>query len=215
MQIIRRLAKAAEYKDNETGRHVIRVGLYSAFLAEELGLPPETVDLIRQCSPMHDLGKIGIPDRIMQKPGPLDENEQKIMHRHCKIGSKMLEPLPPEDLVLYKSHTTIGEDILGGSDSKLLETARKIAAFHHEHWDGTGYPRRLKGEEIPIEARIVAIADIYDALSSKRSYKEPFEEEKCQEILKELAGNYLDPNIVNLFFKHIDKILEIKDAWKD
>jgi cyclic di-GMP phosphodiesterase len=215
MQIIRRLAKAAEYKDNETGRHVIRVGLYSALLAEKLDLPPETIDLIRQCSPMHDLGKIGIPDRIMQKPGPLDEDEQKIMYRHCKIGSKMLEPLEKDDLVLYKSHTTIGEDILGGSDSKMLETARKIAAFHHEHWDGTGYPRRLKGKEIPIEARIVAIADIYDALSSKRAYKEPFPEEKCQQIIRELSGNYLDPNLVDVFFKNINKILTIKNAWKD
>jgi putative two-component system response regulator len=215
MQIIRRLGKAAEYKDNETGKHVIRVGLYSGLLAEALGLDPDTCDLIRQCSPMHDLGKIGIPDKILRKPGPLDDEEQQIMNKHSKIGSGMLEPLPPDDLVLYRSHTQIGEDILGGSDSKLLETARKIAAYHHEHWDGSGYPHGCKGEEIPIEARIVTTADIYDALSSKRSYKEPFPEEKCQDILRELSGTHLDPNIVAIFFENIDKILMIKEQWKD
>jgi len=214
-EIIRRLGKAAEYKDNDTGKHVIRVGLYCAVLAEELGLNEETVDLIRQCSPMHDLGKIGVPDRIIQKPGPLDEQEIKLMKRHCKIGSKMLGPLPPDDLVLYRNHTLYGEDILSGSQSQLLKTAAKIAAGHHEHWDGSGYPRGLKGEDIPIEARITALADIYDALSSKRAYKEPFPEEKCQEIIRRYAGNYLDPRLVDLFFKNIDKILQIKNDLKD
>lgn len=215
IEIIRRLGKASEYKDNETGKHVIRVGLYSGLLAEKLGLNPERVDLIRQCSPMHDLGKIGIPDRIMQKPGPLDEEERKIMHEHCQIGLDMLSPLPPDDLILYRSHTTIGEDILGGSDSPMLEVARKIAACHHENWDGSGYPYGLKGDDIPIEARIVAIADVYDALSSKRSYKEPFEEAKCQEIIRSLSGNILDPNLVRIFFDNIEKILDIKETWKE
>lgn len=215
MEIIRRLGKAAEYKDNETGKHVIRVGLYSGLLAEQLGLEPGRVDLIRQCSPMHDLGKIGIPDRIMQKPGPLDEEERKIMHEHCGIGQEMLAPLPPDDLVLYRGHTTIGEDILGGSDSPMLETARKIAAYHHENWDGTGYPHGLKGEDIPIEARIVTIVDIYDALSSKRAYKEPYDEEKCQGIIRSLEGTILDPNIVRIFFNNIERVLEIKEAWKE
>ncbi len=215
MEIIRRLGKAAEYKDNETGRHVIRVGLYSALLAQELGLPPHTVDLIRQCSPMHDLGKIGIPDYILLKPGLLDDHEWQIMHRHSQIGSTMLGPLPAEDLVLYQNHTTIGQDILDGSHSPLLDTAAKIAGCHHEHWDGTGYPHRLKGETIPIEARIVAVADVYDALSSKRSYKPSFPEEECWAIIKQLAGTVLDPRIVAIFFQHIKKIMAIKETWKD
>ncbi|MCP5105789.1 MAG: response regulator [bacterium] len=215
MQVIRRLGKAAEYKDNETGRHVIRVSCYSKVLAEGLGLDPETVDLICQCSPMHDLGKIGIPDHILRKKGPLDKFEQEIVREHTAMGRRMLEPLPDEESALFCKHTTIGEDILGGSDFPLLETARKIAAFHHEHWDGSGYPYGLSGEDIPIEARIVTVADVYDALSSERSYKKPFSEEKCRKIIRELSGTFLDPAVIEVFYKNIDKIHAIKEEWKD
>jgi putative two-component system response regulator len=215
LQVIRKLGKAAEYKDNETGRHVIRVSLYCGILAEALGLPPETIDLVRLCSPMHDLGKIGIPDNILQKPGPLDPSEMEMMKEHSGIGKDMLQPLTAEDIDLYRQHTYIGEDILGGTDSPLLEMARKIAAYHHEHWDGSGYPYGLKGEDIPIEARIVTAADIYDALSSKRSYKEPFPEEKCQQVIRSFSGTLLDPAIVKVFFQNIDQILKIKEEWKD
>ncbi len=215
LQVIRKLGKAAEYKDNETGRHVIRVSLYCGILAEALGLPPETVDLILLCSPMHDLGKIGIPDNILQKPGPLDPSEMEMMKEHSGIGKDMLQPLTAEDIDLYRQHTYIGEDILGGTDSPLLKMARKIAAYHHEHWDGSGYPYGLKGEDIPIEARIVTVADIYDALSSQRSYKEPFPEEKCQQVIRSFSGTLLDPAIVEVFFQNIDQILKIKEEWKD
>jgi putative two-component system response regulator len=215
LQVIRKLGKAAEYKDNETGRHVIRVSLYCGILAEALGLPPETIDLLHLCSPMHDLGKIGIPDNILQKPGPLDPSEWEMMKEHSGIGKDMLQPLSAEDIDLYRKHTRIGEDILAGTDSPLLEMARKIAAYHHEHWDGSGYPHGLKGEDIPIEARIVTVADIYDALSSQRSYKEPFPEEKCQQVIRSFSGTLLDPAIVEVFFQNIDQILKIKEEWKD
>ncbi len=215
MQVIRRLGKAAEYKDNETGRHVIRVSLYCVVLAEGLGMDAEAVDLIFHGSPMHDLGKIGIPDRILRKDGPLDPFEWETMRTHTSVGSRMLEPLPAEEFDLYCRHTTIGEDILGGSDSPLLEMARKIAAYHHEHWDGSGYPYGLSGEDIPIEARIVSVADVYDALASKRAYKDPFPEEKCIALMREASGTFLDPTILEVFFQHIDKIHEIKEKWKD
>ena len=215
LQIIRKLGKAAEYKDNETGRHVIRVSLYSDILAQALGLPPETVDLLRICSPMHDLGKIGVPDHILQKPEPLDPSEWEMMKEHTVIGKDILQTLTAEDIALYRKHTHIGEDILAGTDSPLLVMARKIAAYHHEHWDGSGYPYGLKGEEIPIEARIVTVADIYDALSSRRTYKEPFPEEKCQQVIRSFSGTLLDPTIVDAFFQNIDKILKIKEEWKD
>jgi putative two-component system response regulator len=215
LQVIRKLGKAAEYKDNETGRHVIRVSLYCGILAEALGLSPETVDLLHLCSPMHDLGKIGIPDNILQKPGLLDPSEWEMMKEHSGIGKDMLQPLTAEDIALYRKHTRIGEDILAGTDSPLLEMARKIAAYHHEHWDGSGYPHGLKGEDIPIEARIVTVADIYDALSSQRSYKEPFPEEKCQQVIRSFSGTLLDPAIVEVFFQNIDQILKIKEEWKD
>jgi putative two-component system response regulator len=215
LQIIRKLGKAAEYKDNETGRHVIRVSLYSDILAQALGLPPETVDLLRMCSPMHDLGKIGVPDHILQKPEPLDPSEWVMMKEHTVIGKNILQTLTAEDIALYRKHTHIGEDILAGTDSPVLVMARKIAAYHHEHWDGSGYPYGLKGEEIPIEARIVTVADIYDAISSRRTYKEPFPEEKCQQVIRSFSGTLLDPAIVDAFFQNIDKILKIKEEWKD
>jgi len=215
LQVIRKLGKAAEYKDNETGRHVIRVSLYCGILAEALGLPPETIDLLHLCSPMHDLGKIGIPDNILQKPGPLDPSEWEMMKKHTGIGKDILQPLTAEDIDLYRKHTRIGEDILAGTDSPLLEMARKISAYHHEHWDGSGYPYGLKGEEIPIEARIVTVADIYDALSSRRAYKEPFPEEKCRQMIRSFSGTLLDPAIVEVFFQNIDQIFKIKEEWKD
>ncbi|MCP4702816.1 MAG: response regulator [Gammaproteobacteria bacterium] len=215
MQIIRRLGKAAEYKDNETGKHVIRVSCYSGILAEELGLDPEIVELIRLCSPMHDIGKIGIPDKILLKAGPLDAAEWHFMQKHCMIGADMLEPLLTAEITPYREHTTLGRKMLEGSDSSLLQVARRIAACHHEHWDGSGYPEGLSGEEIPIEARIVTVADIYDALSSERSYKPAFDEEKCQNIVRELSGNFLEPHIVNVFFSSINKILKVKEKWKD
>jgi putative two-component system response regulator len=215
LQIIRKLGKAAEYKDNETGRHVIRVSLYCDILAKALGLPPETVDLLRMCSPMHDLGKIGVPDHILQKPEPLDPSEWVMMKEHTIIGKDILQTLTAEDIALYRKHTHIGEDILAGTGSPVLVMARKIAAHHHEHWDGSGYPYGLKGEEIPIEARIVTVADIYDAISSRRTYKEPFPEEKCQQVIRSFSGTLLDPAIVDAFFQNIDKILKIKEEWKD
>jgi len=138
-----------------------------------------------------------------------------MMKEHSGIGKDMLQPLTVEDIDLYRKHTRIGEDILAGTDSPLLEMARKIAAYHHEHWDGSGYPHGLKGEDIPIEARIVTAADIYDALSSQRSYKEPFPEEECQQVIRRFSGTLLDPAIVEVFFQNIDQILKIKEEWKD
>ncbi len=215
LQIIRRLGKAAEYKDNETGRHVIRVSIYSSIITEGLKLDPKTIDLIHLCSPMHDIGKIGIPDRILNKAGTLDTDEWIFMQQHCEFGNEMLQPLAGDDLDIYRSHTSIGGDILGGSDSDILMMARTIAACHHEHWDGTGYPNGLTGEDIPLPARIVTLADIYDALSSKRSYKEPFAEDKCQIIIRNLAGTFLDPQVVQAFFARIDDILTTKEHLKD
>ncbi len=215
MQIIQRLGKAAEYKDDETGRHVIRVSLYSAIVAEALGIFDEkAINLIRISSPMHDIGKIGIPDRILTKPGPLDHDEWEIMKQHCTIGESILTPSTEWESILSLSSDKNNVRQLS-SDSELLKVARKIALCHHEHWDGKGYPTGLKEEEIPIEARIVAIADIYDALSSRRPYKVPFAEQKCQDIIKTLSGTHLDPDVVKAFFESIDRILDIKAKWKD
>ncbi len=216
LQVIHRLGKVVEYRDNETGRHVIRVSHYSATLAESLGLSSRQVDLIRLCSPMHDIGKIGVPDNILLKAGPLDVDELHHMQTHCSMGREILKPMTDEEeLSRYREHTTIGREILGEGDSELLRVARRIAACHHERWDGTGYPEGLSGEDIPIEARIVAAADVYDALSSKRPYKDSFSEEECQRLIRESSGVFFDPRVVVAFFDSIDCILEIKKKWKD
>lgn len=215
LQVIRGLGRAAEFRDNNTGKHVIRVSKYSKLLAQAYGLPDQTVELIQLSSLMHDLGKIGTPDHILLKAGKLNVDEWQQMQRHCEIGVKILETIPDHEIELYPPDAS--EEMMNSSDrdSELLIMARVIAAYHHERWDGKGYPAGLKGEEIPIEARIVSLADIYDALSSERVYKHAFSESECQKIIREQSGRSLDPRLVELFFSKIDNILAIKAKWTD
>ena len=215
LQVLRGLGRAAEFRDNDTGKHVIRVGKYSKLLAQAYGLPEQTVELIQLSSLMHDLGKIGTPDHILLKPGKLDHEEWRQMQRHCEIGVKILETIPDNEIELYPPDASDEMMLSSDRDSELLIMARIIAAYHHERWDGKGYPEGLQGEEIPIEARIVSLADIYDALSSSRAYKESFSESECQRIIREMAGSSLDPHLVALFFARIDDILAIKAQWSD
>lgn len=215
LQIIRRLGKAAEYKDNETGLHVIRVAHYSLILAEALDLPEEHKDLIFQAAPMHDIGKIGVPDSILTKADKLTEEEFSIIMLHPNDGNMILSPLSSEELEKYHAHTTIGDDIVGEEDTPLLKMAGIIASSHHEKWNGLGYPNGLKKENIPIEGRIVAVADIFDALSSKRHYKPAFPIEKCVSIINELSGSHLDPNLVRLFNENLEKFILVMDRFKE
>ncbi|MEO5368382.1 MAG: HD domain-containing protein [Magnetococcus sp. WYHC-3] len=191
LEIIRRLGRAAEYKDNETGLHVIRMSHYSRILAQAAGLPPERVELVFQSAPMHDIGKIGIPDRILLKPGRLDDNEWQVMRQHPGIGA----------------------GIIGRHNTPLLETARVVALSHHEKWDGTGYPRGLREEEIPLEGRIVAVADVFDALTSDRPYKPAWSVEDTLGVLTQEAGRHFDPNLIPLFLGCMDQLLEIRERW--
>ncbi len=214
-QIILRLAKAAEYRDNDTGNHIIRVSLYAALIAQSLGMDDEFIQLLRLCSPMHDIGKIGIPDHILLKPAKLDPEEWEIMKTHASLGEGILEAIPEESLDAYRQHVLIGDDILEDHYSPVLGFAARIARSHHEKWDGTGYPDGLAGEKIPLEARIVAVADIYDALSSKRPYKEAFSEEECLENIRKLSGSHLDPRVVEAFYACYPQILDTKGRWKD
>ena len=193
LEIIRRLGRASEYKDNETGLHVIRMSHYSRILAKAAGLADDRVETIFQAAPMHDVGKIGIPDRILLKPGKLDDDEWKIMRKHPAIGA----------------------GIIGRQDNPLLEVSRVVALTHHEKWNGKGYPRGLKGEEIPIEGRIVSVADVFDALTTARPYKEAWSVERAIDLLKEEAGEHFDPELVPLFIDHLDQILEIKEKWAE
>ncbi|MDD3626213.1 MAG: HD domain-containing protein [bacterium] len=188
-----RLAVAAEYKDEDTALHIKRMSEYSAVIAKGVGLSESEVETIKFASPMHDIGKIGIPDRILLKPGKLDAEEWEVM----------------------KSHTTIGGDILKNPDSDIIEISRKIALSHHEKYNGKGYPLGTGGEEIPLEGRIVALADVFDALSSKRPYKDPWPLEKIINLIKEERGQQFDPKIVDTFFEKYENIMEIYNEFKD
>ena len=211
-QIMHRLSRAAEYKDNETGHHVIRVGEIAAVLARALGFDEEQCANIRDCAPLHDIGKIGIPDAVLLKPGKLDPDEWAIMQQHCTFGCEILGPLTGTK---EARQICIMWDAPGEDGNELLDLARNLALLHHERWDGSGYPLGLAGEQIPLEARIVAVVDTYDALASERPYKKAFPEEKCLAIIRESAGSHFDPAVVEAFFRNIDTIRAIRQRWQD
>ncbi|MCG9709967.1 MULTISPECIES: two-component system response regulator [unclassified Pseudoalteromonas] len=191
IDLIQRLGRAAEYKDTDTGEHIARMSRYSKVLALAYGMSEYEAEQLKQAAPMHDVGKIGIPDAVLLKPGRLNENEYEHMKQHALIGAKILENSP----------------------SPLLQLAHKLALEHHEKWDGTGYPYGLKGKEISIEGRIVAIADVFDALTSKRPYKKAWSIEEALDLLKDEAGKHFDPQLVDLFIGQIDSIIEIKNTY--
>ncbi len=193
LHVIRSLGRAAEYRDNETGRHVIRMSKCAARLAKALDLDDDACEMILNASPMHDVGKIGIPDHILLKPGKLEPDEWSVM----------------------KTHATIGEEILSGNDSELLKTAALIARTHHERWDGSGYPEGLKGDDIPLISRIVSICDVFDALLSRRPYKEPWELSTVLDYINNNSGILFDPHLVELFNQCLDDILEIQQQYAD
>lgn len=193
LQIIQKLGRAAEYKDNETGMHVMRMSHYSKVLALAYGFSEAAADDLLNAAPMHDIGKIGIADHILLKPGKLTEDEFAIM----------------------KGHPEIGAEILGESDAPILKLARSVALHHHEKWDGSGYPFGLKGEQIPIEARIVALADVFDALTSERPYKKAWTIDDALNLLVDQSGCHFDPELVELFLSVMPQILEIKERFTD
>ncbi|WP_195794714.1 HD-GYP domain-containing protein [Roseateles sp. DAIF2] len=191
LQIVQRLGRAAEYKDNETGWHVLRMSHYSQILARAAGYDERRADDLLHAAPMHDVGKLGIPDAILQKNGPLSEAEWAVMRRHPEIGA----------------------EILGEHEGGLLAMARRIALAHHEKWDGSGYPEGLAGEAIPEEARIVAIADVFDALTSVRPYKPAWPVERAVEFLREQAGRHFEPRLVALFIAELPKVMEVRERF--
>jgi putative two-component system response regulator len=192
-QIVVRLLSAAEFRDDETGAHIRRIGLYSAVMAKELGWDHQAVDDMRLAAPMHDVGKIGVPDRILQKPGRLTAEEWEIM----------------------KTHTTIGGKILDDPDVPLLRLAREIALSHHEKWVGTGYPLGLSGEAIPESGRIVAVVDVYDALVHNRCYKPAYPEEEALAIIRDGMGSHFDPRILDCFFSLLPALRRIREEVQD
>ncbi len=215
LELIHCLAKLAEYRDNETGHHVVRVGRYSGLLARALGLDKATCELIEHASPLHDIGKIGIADEILMKPGKLTAEEFEMMQRHVGLGKKVFQPLSFSESEQLRSHTILGEMMVNVGSSPLLRMASEIALTHHERWDGTGYPIGLKGTDIPLSGRVVAVADVFDALSSKRCYKPAFPIDKCFAILQEESGTHFDPAIVDAFLSVREEIVKIRIELAD
>ncbi len=207
-QIIHCLARAAEFRDDDTGNHVVRVGRYAAIIADELGFTPQDVQLIEQAAQLHDIGKIGVEDAVLLKDGKLDPEEFDRIKQHCGVGRTIIQPLSTVQSRAYRNHTDLGASLLESSDFPIMKLAASIAQTHHEKWDGSGYPLGLAGEDIPIEGRITAVADVFDALSSKRPYKPAFPREKCFEILREGSGVHFDPRILEAFFARSDQIVQ-------
>ncbi len=189
LDTIHRLVLAAEYRDEDTGEHIIRIGHYSALIAKKLGLSSNEVKNILYAAPMHDVGKIGIPDSILMKPSKLTDDEFHFM----------------------KTHTIIGAKILEDSRAEILQLAEQIAISHHERWNGKGYPRGLSGVDIPIVGRIVGVADVFDALTSRRPYKEPYPVDLVCDIIKKEGGHHFEPELSDLLLENIDEFLNIKE----
>ena len=188
LETIYRLVLAAEYRDEDTGDHIVRMSRYCALIAGRLGLAPDEVQNMLYAAPMHDVGKIGIPDSILLKPGKLTDEEFEIM----------------------KSHAVIGAEILANSKAKILQVAQQIAISHHEKWNGKGYPQGLSRDKIPLVGRIASLADVFDALTSRRPYKEPYPVERAFHIIKEERGEHFDPDMVDVFLQNMDDVLRIK-----
>ncbi len=215
LEVIHCLARAAEFRDNDTGQHVLRVGRYAYLIGQELGLSPSQLEILEPAAQLHDVGKIGIPDAILLKPGKLTPEEFAVIRKHCDFGQTIVDCLPSEDADTARRHAEVGAKIMEVGRSPILRLAQRIAMTHHECWDGTGYPLGLSGEAIPLEGRITAVADVFDALSSKRSYKPAFPLEKCFQILKEGRGTQFDPRILDAFFAQREEILHVQRLYAE
>jgi putative two-component system response regulator len=213
--VIHCLARAAEYRDDDTGYHVIRVGKYARLIGEALGMSVEDGDVLEQAAQLHDVGKIGIPDTLLLKPGKLTSEEFGAMQKHCGYGKHILHPASSEEKRIIQRHAELGAKILEVGTSPVLALAEKIALTHHEWWNGTGYPFKLSGEDIPLEGRITAVADVFDALSSKRCYKEAFPWNRCVEIMESERGTHFDPKLLDLFLQRKSEITAIQLACAD
>lgn len=192
-ETILRLASVSEFRDNQTAQHTVRMGEYCCLLARKAGLPEEKCQMIRVAAPLHDVGKVGLPDSILLKPGELSE----------------------EEFEQVKGHSVIGNLILGESKSEILNLGARIALTHHEKFNGTGYPAGLKGHDIPLVGRIAAICDVFDALTFERVYKSALPVDIALDILKEERGEHFDPELLDLFLSNIDEIVAIKEQFAD
>ncbi len=193
LQVVQRLGRAAEYRDNETGNHILRMSHISALLAKSIGWNEADCELMLHASPMHDIGKIGIPDHILLKPGKFE----------------------PEEWAIMQTHAAIGANILDGDESDLMVWASEIALTHHEKWDGSGYPNGLSRHDIPLTGRIAALADVFDALTSERPYKKAWTVEAALDLIKKNCGTHFDPELVVVFLEQLPEILKIRERFSE
>jgi putative two-component system response regulator len=209
------LARAAEYRDNDTGFHVLRVGRYARLIGEELGMSAAELDVLEHAAQLHDVGKIGVPDAVLLKPDRLTEEEFSLMKKHCGFGKRILRQCSSDEELALRHHSEVGAKILDGAASPLLVMARRIALSHHEWWDGSGYPLGLRGDDIPLEGRVTAIADVFDALSSKRCYKDAMPVDQCFEIMTRERGTHFDPAVFDAFMRRREEIVSIQLRYAD
>lgn len=213
--LIHCLARAAEYRDDDTGQHVLRVGRYTRLIAEAMNLSEELIETLEQAALLHDIGKIGIPDAVLLKPGRLTEDEFAMMQKHPGFGKRILTSYSSEEEKAFKRHAEVGAHILEVGSSRILDLARTIALTHHERWDGTGYPLGLKGTDIPLVGRIVAVADVFDALSSRRTYKKAFPLDECFQIMRESRGTHFDPDVLDAFLSVRNQVVKVQLYFAD
>ncbi len=210
LDVIHCLARAAEFRDDDTGQHILRVGRYVAIIAEELGFDPEKVDLMEHAAQLHDVGKIGIPDDILLSPNRLEPEQFEVMKKHCGFGKKIIHCMSEHEQAQIRQHVDLGGKLLDVPSSPILKLACSIALTHHEWFDGSGYPLGLADEDIPIEGRITAVADVFDALSSKRPYKPAFSLEKCFQIMEDERNTHFDPQVLDAFFRRRKEIVRVQ-----
>lgn len=215
LDVVWRLGKAAEYRDNDTGNHVIRVGYMARAVAEHLGMDREFAETLFVASPLHDIGKVGIPDTVLLKRGPLSPAERHVMMRHCWIGERILKEEVEIEHVFSRSPVCSPGRRMLATRNPLIDTAAQIALTHHEKWDGTGYPQGLIGEAIPMESRITAIVDVFDALTSWRPYKPPFSEERALSLIADEAGNHFDRQVHRAFEQSLPELRTIRTRLCD
>jgi putative two-component system response regulator len=213
MNAVCRLAVAADRRDWETGNHVVRVGQYSHTVAQAMRVDPALAESILVTAPLHDIGKIAVPDHILRKLGPLDADEEAIFQRHCTLGQQILRRPVKAASALLDGHCFSIDD--EGADDPFLKMSASIAFSHHEKWDGSGYPQGLAGTQIPLEARIVAVCDVFDELTSRRPHKEPLSEEESLRILNGERERHFDPTVVAAFMESLPKIRAIRTQYSD
>ena len=217
MSVVCRLGMAAEFRDEETGNHVIRVGCYSRAVAAAMGMPRSFLEMLLLAAPLHDIGKIGVPDSVLLKPGPLDDEEWAIMQRHCEIGECILREESKAVVPLFDWYAMESEAMKEAVNSRdpMLQMAATVALTHHEKWDGSGYPQGLAGEAIPLESRIVSVADVYDALTSNRPYRAARPEEEALTIIQATVGSHFDPRVHAAFLSALPEIRALRRRFDD